>query len=207
MPTRNLDSEAGVRVLAGIVKLQQNFEFVVDENNRTQINDLLKYFYGQPGELDRAKGLLLHGPLGTGKSALMVAFRFWIAKMKQLTANSDDFPVFKLETANRIMKQFSAKGWDGIERYGWNNSKPMHLCIDDVGTDGTANSYGNSANVIADLLQDRYDIWKQKGMITHITTNLGVSQIKEKYGDRVYSRLCEIMNFVSLTGNDRRKNK
>ena len=71
--------------------------------------------------------------------------------------------------------------------------------------------YGNKVNVIEEIILDRYDLFRKHHLITHITTNLDVEDIKEKYGERVLSRMYEMFNFIILGGDknatDRRMNK
>lgn len=57
-------------------------------------------------------------------------------------------PRFRIISARAITRQFLQKGHPVIERYG------------------------NDCNVIAEVLLDRYEQFVQRGMITHLTTNL-----------------------------------
>ena len=59
--------------------------------------------------------------------------------------------------------------------------------------------YGTDCNVMAEILLSRYDLFISHNMLTHITTNLSASEIEEVYGQRVRSRLREIINLVSFS--------
>jgi hypothetical protein len=69
------------------------------------------------------------------------------------------------------------------------------------------NFYGNQCSVMAEILLSRYDLFHSFGMITHITTNLNSTEIEEKYGTRVRSRMREMFNLISFDKNapDKRK--
>lgn len=77
------------------------------------------------------------------------------------------------------------------------------LFIDDLGTelkDGGASRvvYGNKLNIMRYVLLKRYDLWKDKGYITHGTTNLDISGIVEHYGDRTADRFKEMTHQVNF---------
>lgn len=75
--------------------------------------------------------------------------------------------------------------------------EPRTYCFDDLGLESTMNFYGNQCSVMAEILLSRYDLFHSFGMITHITTNLNSSEIEERYGARVRSRMRELFNLVS----------
>jgi len=52
---------------------------------------------------------------------------------------------------------------------------------------------------MAEILLSRYDLFVQKKMLTHITTNLSASEIENIYGNRVRSRMREMFNLISFT--------
>ena len=60
---------------------------------------------------------------------------------------------------------------------------------------------------MGEILISRFDIFKQKGIKTHITTNLNADELQEKYGERVLSRMREMFNLISFDENsvDKRK--
>jgi DNA replication protein DnaC len=78
------------------------------------------------------------------------------------------------------------------------------LIIDDLGFESEkSNTYGNVRDIMEQVLKERSNIfpkWK-----THFTTNLTEPQILARYGDRIYSRLCEMCHFVTMTNGDRRR--
>lgn len=69
------------------------------------------------------------------------------------------------------------------------------------------NFYGNECSVMAEILLTRYDLFHSFGMITHLTTNLNSSEIEEKYGKRVRSRMRELFNLLAWPADAQDKRK
>jgi hypothetical protein len=55
------------------------------------------------------------------------------------------------------------------------------------------------------VILDRYEIFIENKIKTHLTTNLTNSQLQTRYDLRVYDRLKEMFNFVILDGDSLRK--
>ena len=58
---------------------------------------------------------------------------------------------------------------------------------------------------MAEILLSRYDLFIQKGILTHITTNLSASELESMYGSRVRSRMREMFNLVAFKRNAKDK--
>ncbi len=186
--------------------------YEIDEDNRKQIELILRYFIGdktiEAEGIFLHKGLMLYGNVGTGKTLLMEIIR----KMSN-TCFPDNY--FQMVRARDLVLAYESHGSKGIERYIWNtenttfgSKKPFALCLDDIGI-GNEKAYyfGNYLNVIAEIFLGRYAVvrdWNNR-KITHITTNLNADKIEELYGNRVRSRLREMFNPILFTGKDRRK--
>lgn len=54
--------------------------FTVDDSNRQLLKALYQWVWGIPGVFDVSKGLLLHGPIGVGKSTLLKGMQNYTAK-------------------------------------------------------------------------------------------------------------------------------
>lgn len=80
-------------------------------------------------------------------------------------------------------------------------SKPETICFDDLRTENNLKYFGNECNVMAEILLSRYDIFTTKKIQTHITTNLSASEIEKQYGNRVRSRLREMINLIAFDKN------
>ena len=81
---------------------------------------------------------------------------------------------------------------------------PM-LCIQDLGNEPQEALYmGNRLDVARYIIEYRGDAHAE---LTFITSNLrmGGDILKERYGDRVASRLMEMCNYYEIKGKDRRK--
>jgi hypothetical protein len=51
---------------------------------------------------------------------------------------------------------------------------------------------------MAEIILSRYDIFISKQVITHITSNLSASEIEAAYGNRVRSRLRNMLNLIAF---------
>lgn len=178
-------------------------EFVIDDDVKETYGLLDNYFRGVECDLDLEKGILLAGNIGTGKTIAMHVF----GRLKG----------FQLVSTRHVVRDFANDGMDTLNKYGRESFlkgsrglidklQPKTLCFDDLGLEDTNSQlYGNKANVMAEILIDRYEHWRFKGMITHATTNLNPTKIAEIYGDRVMDRINEMMNIVFMKGDSKRK--
>ena len=140
------------------------------------------------------KGILLTGPIGCGKTSLMNL-------MKYLTATEHKFFV---KPCRDINFEFIQEGYQIIHKYSNGKlyqSEPRTYCFDDLGTENNLKYYGNECNVMAEILLSRYDLFISKKLQTHITTNLSASEIESVYGNRVRSRLREMINLIGFERN------
>ena len=136
------------------------------------------------------KGILLTGPIGCGKTSLMNL-------MKYLTATEHKFFV---KPCRDISFEFIQDGYQIIHKYSIGKlyqSEPRTYCFDDLGTENNLKYFGNECNVMAEILLSRYDLFISKKLLTHITTNLSATEIEKHYGNRVRSRLREMVNLVA----------
>lgn len=141
------------------------------------------------------KGLLLSGPIGSGKTTLMT-----LINQFQIPQNR-----FILKPARDISFEFIQDGYETIHSYSkksfytkGNQYHPKTYCFDDLGTEKNLKYFGNECNIMAEILLSRYDLFIQKQMITHLTTNLSATEIENHYGNRVRSRMREMFNLISF---------
>jgi DNA replication protein DnaC len=136
------------------------------------------------------KGILLSGPVGCGKTSLLNL-------MKHLTSTEHKFIV---KPCRDISFEFIKEGYEVIQRYSSGNKLQngvKNYCFDDLGTENNLKYFGNECNVMGEILLSRYDLFTNKKIITHITTNLSAGEIENQYGNRVRSRLRAMLNLIS----------
>jgi DNA-binding protein Fis len=178
-----------------------NFEY--DQSNAEIMDQLFMYFSDDPGfNGSLKKGICLIGNVGCGKSAIMESFK------------SNSKQSFIIDSCRKISYDFSKNGFEYIEkftevlktvrdRFGF--YERAH-CFDDFGAETVRKHYGDKANIMEEILTSRYDL--RRNEMTHCTTNLIRSEIKEFYGVRVDSRFDEMFNiFVFVGSKDHRKDK
>lgn len=181
----------------------QNFH--VTENDHEIIKKLLCYFLKDEVMLQRyninpQKGILLTGPIGAGKSTLMSLMRFYEPANKR----------FIIKSCRDVSFEFIQNGYETIHKYSRSSfqyHEPQTYCFDDLGTENNLKYFGNDCNVMAEVLLSRYDLFISRKLLTHLTTNLSASEIEEMYGNRVRSRLREMMNLISFEKSTKDKRK
>lgn len=186
--------------------------FKLDNNSSNAIRTISEYATRNDLFLnDRSrsfdKGLLIMGRVGCGKTIMLSALSNFINLFfykRQYEFNSINLKT-KFIPVYSFVEGFTSKGYDifseGIKIGNLNISLMCDLLfIDDIGSENIVSNYGNTTNVIGELILRRYD----KKLKTFATTNLDPTTLKTFYGDRVYSRMIEMFNFLILDGYDRR---
>jgi DNA replication protein DnaC len=178
--------------------------YKVEAENYEKIDELIKYFIGEPGKLNPNKGVYLYGAVGRGKTRVMEAIMVMCNTIeKRLEANDMQFTSrkFQLKNAKSIVVELGeSKSAQTIKKY---YTGP--LCIDDMGSEDSFKLWGNDMNVVGDIVVERYQRYQQSGLLTHATSNTLPTEWTKKYGERVESRLNEMFNVVVLLGQDKRK--
>lgn len=180
--------------------------YVIDDENKNTINQMLYYFNGmQQFKGDLSRGLIIQGNVGSGKSKLMQIFQLMSLRP------------FIYKPSRDVAWEYSTKGMQELHAYG-KGSVIVHgqeriyktYNFDDLGAERTTKFFGQEANVMAEIIQARYELFKD-GLLTHYTTNLSRNEIYEMYGDRILSRLDETCNWLVLgkgaDSTDRRTRK
>jgi energy-coupling factor transporter ATP-binding protein EcfA2 len=165
------------------------------------IYKLLVYAIGDKENAERHgislwKGILLVGPIGSGKTSLLKLVNYFFPRETQ----------YEIKPTREISFEFEKDGFAVINRYSkgsffrYANMPfiPKVYCFDDLGLEQTPKYYGNECNVMAEILLNRYDLFVSKRMMTHITTNLSASELESIYGNRIRSRMREMFNLVAF---------
>ena len=198
-----------------IFKKSAGENFDLDQDNENVVTLLIHYF-NHSAEFEKLqseqnyklhKGIMLVGPVGTGKTGLFETFREY-CKTADLT--DETFRIAKTRDIGKHYMQFQ-----NLNRFTFNehltplNQKtatPQHWLFDDLGLEPTSiKYYGNEINPTAELMLDRYEVFVKSAKKTHITTNLDANDIAELYGLRIADRFREMFNVIPLLGASRRK--
>ncbi|PHR48021.1 MAG: ATPase [Fluviicola sp.] len=144
--------------------------------------------------IDLSKGILLIGPVGSGKTSIMNILRQFLFR--------EDYYIIK--SARDIAFEYQKDGVETIQKYGKQHNT---LCIDDLGVENNSKFYGNECNTIAEILLQRYELLTNFKIKTHATTNLNADELEELYGNRVRSRLRSMFNLISFPSSTKDKRK
>ena len=182
--------------------------FEIDDQNQHVMDILSRYFTGDESisELGYSlkKGIMLLGNVGCGKTTIM---KYFAKNPKQS---------YLVTSCRKPAELFEEYGSPEMERYYSNEPAPANnifrqenfgYCFDDLGTEETmVKHFGNTKNVMTEILLNRYEKIDSLGFSTHLTTNLSFDEIQSLYGTRVRSRMREMFNVITFDPNakDRR---
>lgn len=170
--------------------------FVWDNATAWMVKNMMYYFGNDPAcDWPLRKGLLISGNIGVGKTWLFEIFRD--VSRKFLKAGGKNF---KMTTCEKVYTAYEDDQQQAREKYCEGN-----WCFDDLGTeDMITNDYGTKRLPIVEILTHRYGKFKAYHYLTHLSTNLSPEEIRERYGERVFDRLMQMMHVVSWEGESKR---
>lgn len=205
--TKPLSEMSGKEAIETIGREMYGKKFSLDEPETLkiykEIHDQLTDSINKPEEV--TKGIFINGSIGVGKTAMMRIFQ-------RLVSETDR--CFKMVTASHL-KFLSEEltTLDIMDKYGaaWQHD----LLIDDIGLSIDVKRFGNTVNIITDLIQERYDVFTRYGRRTHFTSNIvmalpdkpefeGKPSIENIYGRRVYDRIFEMCETYTWVGQSKR---
>jgi len=181
--------------------------FLLPAEDADVILKLIAWFIQDPQQaqgsmIDLEKGILLLGPVGAGKTAIMSCCRFLLPAEKR----------HSIKSCRDVSFEFAKDGHEIFHKYtrgSFHQEKfePKAYCFDDLGLETNMSFYGNQCSVMSEILLSRYDLFHSFNMITHLTTNLNSTEIEERYGPRIRSRCRELFNLIAYPSNtpDKRK--
>lgn len=171
--------------------------FVIDEENRWVLQNLVAYFIGDSAHcaLSLHKGIYLYGPVGVGKTFIFQALR--------LFCQAVPLPTFTIVPTHQIVQESEkAKSFAEMEKY-----RGGMVCFDDLGEERKPTKiYHREENILGSILAQRYETYLTQGQLTHVTTNLLPSELETHYGSRIADRCRQLFNFVPL-GDDRSRSR
>lgn len=199
--------ESSVRFLEQEGKKAYGAHFSIDAKDHLILFKMMIYAIGDIDNMKKYgitphKGLLLSGPIGCGKTSLMNL-------MLCLYPPERRYPVL---STRDVVFRFNKEGYSVIQVYSSDCYRvsagkriPKVMCFDDLGVEQSIKYYGNDCNVMGEILLSRYDQFIKNKMITHLTTNLSASELEKAYGNRLRSRLREMFNLLSFSGDTKDK--
>lgn len=181
-------------------KLLFGGKFKIYKEDKATLLKLCSYFIKDKAncekyEIDINKGILLSGPVGSGKTSMMKLLRHIVPTQRP----------YEMIPCRNVAFSFNHLGFKTIQDYG----DTKFFCFDDLGVEPAGRFYGKDLNVMGEVLLSRYELYlqsKQK-IKTHVTTNLSADELEERYGHRVRSRMRELFNLIAFDDNvgDKRK--
>lgn len=169
-----------------------DWTFENDDRKNPKISDaMLRYAENFPQFLKEGKGLLLHGPVGTGKTfhAACIANRVIDNGYSALMTNF-------ARITNKIQGMF-----DGKQEYIDSLNRYALLVIDDLGAESKSEY---RQEIVFNVIDSRY----RAGLPFIVTTNLTTDEITKSQDvgySRIYDRIIERCFPVSVSGQSRRR--
>ena len=132
-------------------------------------------------KIEPAKGLMLMGFVGVGKTLNFAIYRSIQAKVDGIG--------MRIISSKQIETQFKQEGEIFIQSL----IDADELMIDDLGSESKSiKDFGNDRNLVADILIQRYIRFQRNECITHATTNLNVELLTQHYDARLIDRMKEM---------------
>jgi DNA replication protein DnaC len=187
---------------------RENRNFEVDEDNKYAVDFFISYFSNAENlkklEGKSHKGIYFYGGCGTGKS-LFFEILEEIYKCYQNPALRIK-TVHTIDLTDQYMSQLSRpKQLAPNDHSLYSKNKIGNIHFEDLGAESKLNHFGNSVEIMSDIIQLRYSKSRRALCKTFITTNLSPEEARKRYSERVYDRMFEMFNFIKLTGSSRRK--
>lgn len=154
--------------------------------------DTLAWWLTDPGKKD---SLIIAGSVGVGKTTLATALGRFLAEYTNMGALVMD--------SNAIADGSAISDNEFYARSILHGAYPaVMLILDDVGIEPeTVKSYGNIYHPFASIVETRY----ARRLPLVITTNLTMQEISDRYGERIYDRLIEMADRISINEESYRR--
>jgi DNA replication protein DnaC len=146
--------------------------------------------------IESRKGIYIHGECGTGKTHIAYAIYNHLIDNLKIKTKIKNLP----DLLQYIKKDFDKENeLISNENSYFNQIVNFNglLIIDDIGTEKITEWVEETLYAI---INKRYE----EIYPTIFTSNLNLSQLKTKYGDRIVSRIVGSCDIIELTGDDKR---
>ncbi len=183
-------------------------EYKIDPDNEITIKMLSLWSAGNKMFENKAqgyhldKGILLIGDIGTGKTDLFRILQVYLGRYLKSRYQ------FNYQVVWKFTSDFNKNGYDCFNDQEEGHRYYDELCLVDgrnkVPQKEMAMHFGSRMLVGEEIIMMRYNVFKSCGYQSHFSTNATPAQLAEIYGDRAFSRLTEMCNFLTLVGDDRR---
>lgn len=168
--------------------------FENDDNQNPKLSSAMKNYVNNFAEFKKTgKGLLLYGPVGTGKS--------FVAACIANALIDRDISVFMTNFArltNKLQGMF-----EGKQEYIDSLNKYSLLILDDLGAERKSEYM---QEMVFNIIDNRY----RAGLPMIITTNLTAEELKKPQdvsNSRIYDRVLERCHPIKMDGNSKRRDK
>jgi len=150
------------------------------------------------------KGVLVIGNIGVGKSAMMKV-------IQRLFKDTDR--CFKKVNSTEL-KDMSEELTSGQIKDVYGYELKQDLYIDDIGLFSDVKRYGNTVNIISEIILERYNLFVECGFKTHFSSNVvaaltnkesTVPTLEKMYGNRILDRIKEMCYLIDFNGESLRK--
>lgn len=130
------------------------------------------------------KGIYIQGNPGSGKTTIM-----------KILSKIGNFHFIPCDIVADNVRREGQKAVDDIH-----NKIMDSIYFDDLGSEQKIKHFGNTMDVMHDIVIKRYRNFVQNGIKTHFSTNLSMTEIGKLYDARIESRLYEMCNVIVLGG-------
>lgn len=186
-------------IFAGIVGSRYDKNATMFTNSKDEkvcVFDYVARFLTNP---NMKWSLMLYGTPGTGKTCLLQAIHRTLIYLYTNEVVSSQQVVIRYVKASALGEMLK----DDRDNYKKHLGCTV-LLIDDIGFSGEAemvNDYGSRRYPVEEIIEHRYD----RRLMTICTSNLTKPDFEKHYGQKIFSRFCEMFAFVPMSGRDLRK--
>ena len=203
LPQDSVEMENYVNLVRSLFKKHMPSNYVITEDNAKIISTVFEHLlklphFNQHGIIKNKaslnKGILIFGPVGTGKTLLFEIIKNVGSDLIQM--GNKDFWLTHV-SSNSFSEKYRESLKQTDSTFSFEKYFTGKLYIDDLGTEEPL--YRNN-DPIQRLLLERY-IAKS---LTFATTNLTPPELAERYGERIGDRLPEMFNILKYEGESLR---